>query len=82
MANDKKAIVKNFAMPSPILSGLINGIKGGPSRIRTYEGTRPADLQSAPVDRFGIDPFYKSIKTVRYCFIINKLFLSVKLKIN
>ncbi len=28
MANDKKAIVKNFAMPSPILSGLINGIKG------------------------------------------------------
>lgn len=28
----------------------------GPSRIRTYEGARPADLQSAPVDRFGIDP--------------------------
>ena len=32
--------------------------KSGPGRIRTYEGTRPADLQSAPVDRFGTDPFH------------------------
>ncbi len=30
--------------------------KSGPSWIRTNEGARPADLQSAPVDRFGIDP--------------------------
>ena len=28
----------------------------GPGRIRTFEGARPADLQSAPVDRFGTDP--------------------------
>ncbi len=32
---------------------------GGPGRIRTYEGIEPADLQSAPFDRFGTDPFKK-----------------------
>ena len=28
----------------------------GPGWIRTNEGARPADLQSAPFDRFGTDP--------------------------
>lgn len=29
---------------------------GGPGRIRTYEGARPADLQSAAFDHFATDP--------------------------
>jgi hypothetical protein len=29
---------------------------GGPGRDRTFEGARPADLQSAPFDHFGTDP--------------------------
>ena len=29
---------------------------GGQERIRTFEGARPADLQSAPFDRFGTCP--------------------------
>ena len=29
---------------------------GGWSRIRTYEGARPPDLQSGPFDHFGTDP--------------------------
>ena len=60
--NSTKKILTN---PIPILSGLIKGImryKGGPSWIRTNEGARPADLQSAPVDRFGIDPFSNYLK--------------------
>jgi hypothetical protein len=28
----------------------------GPGWIRTNEGIKPADLQSAPFDRFGTDP--------------------------
>src|SRR5690606_21163989 len=31
---------------------------GGQSRIRTYEGVKPADLQSAPFGHFGIYPVY------------------------
>jgi hypothetical protein len=32
-------------------------VKGsGDDRIRTYEGITPADLQSAPVGRFGTSP--------------------------
>ena len=34
-------------------------LDGGPGRVRTYEGARPADLQSAPFDRFGTDPLAK-----------------------
>lgn len=34
---------------------------GGPSRIRTYEGIKPADLQSAAFDRFAIDPYISDI---------------------
>ncbi len=29
---------------------------GGSGRDRTFEGARPADLQSAPFDHFGTDP--------------------------
>jgi hypothetical protein len=29
---------------------------GGPGWIRTSEGVKPADLQSAPVGHFGTDP--------------------------
>lgn len=29
---------------------------GGWGRVRTFEGTRPADLQSAPFDHFGTHP--------------------------
>src|SRR6267142_2211690 len=31
-------------------------LRGGQSRIRTLEGTRPSDLQSLPFDRFGNCP--------------------------
>lgn len=34
----------------------------------------PADLQSAPVDRFGIDPFF-----INPCLIIKKISTLVKL---
>ncbi len=37
---------------------------GGPGRVRTYEGARPADLQSAPFDRFGTDPFLQVTMTL------------------
>ncbi len=30
--------------------------RGGQERIRTFEGVKPADLQSAPVDRLGTCP--------------------------
>ena len=29
-------------------------IENAESRIRTHEGTKPADLESAPVDHYGI----------------------------
>ena len=56
IAKTINSMTKILSNPRPILSGLIKGISG-PSWIRTNEGARPADLQSAPVDRFGIDPF-------------------------
>ena len=31
-------------------------VSGGPGWIRTSEGVKPADLQSAPVGHFGTDP--------------------------
>jgi hypothetical protein len=35
---------------------MIRHFFGGQDRIRTCEGARPADLQSAPFDRFGTYP--------------------------
>ena len=49
----------------------------GPRRIRTFEGARPADLQSAPVDRFGIDPLKEACYETSL-FIIKKIWKIVK----
>ncbi len=44
------------ASPDETLQALSETKSGGQDRIRTYEGARPADLQSAPFDRFGTCP--------------------------
>lgn len=67
--NPRPTVYKTVALPlsyfgkikkiSKFIQNLKLKILIGPGRIRTYEGTRPPDLQSGPVDRFGTDPYYK-----------------------
>lgn len=45
-----------IATASPLYTDPCGGRDGGERRIRTSVGQRPADLQSAPFNRFGISP--------------------------
>ena len=49
-SNRGPTVYKTVALPTELRRPI------GQDRDRTYEGTRPADLQSAPFDRFGTCP--------------------------